>query len=113
LRESQNYIVQLANLESANLLSSDAPRPTNALSASLPDIEVWLPLEGLIDVEAERARVKKQLQVAQNEWNRVEAKLSNPNFAGKAPQEVVAKEEAKRAEFAIQIEKLQERLKSL
>ena len=113
LREGENCLLQLANLETANIVSSDATRPTNALSTALPEVEIWLPLEGLVDVEAERARLDKQLQVAQNEWNRVQAKLSNASFVDKAPQEVVAKEEAKRAEFAMQIEKLQERLKAL
>jgi valyl-tRNA synthetase len=107
------YLTQLSNLESATIVAPDAPRPDNAVSSQLSEFEVWLPLEGLIDVEKERAKLEKQLETAQKEHAKVSTKLGNAAFVDKAPREVVEKEEAKRAEFASQIEKLTQRLAAL
>jgi valyl-tRNA synthetase len=95
------------------LAGAAAPRPQNALSASLPEIEIYLPLAGLIDVERESARLQKDLETKESDLARVTAKLGNPQFVGKAPPPVVQKEEAKRAELNEAIVKLRERLQSL
>lgn len=113
LRENVAYITQLANLESAAIVESDAVRPQNALSASLPGVEIFLPLEGLIDVERETARLQKEIADHEKDLQRVEAKLANPQFTEKAPPAVVQKEEAKRAEIGAALEKLKERLAAL
>jgi tRNA(Arg) A34 adenosine deaminase TadA len=47
--------------EAIDVVAADAPRPQNAVSTALPDVEVFLPLEGLIDVDRERARLQKEL----------------------------------------------------
>ncbi len=113
LREGAPYLTQLANLEAASIVSSDVPRPQNALSTSLAEIEIFLPLEGLIDVAAERARLEKQLETAQKELENAEGKLSNPNFTARAKPEIVAKEEGRRADLGANIEKLRERIQNL
>ncbi len=113
LNENVHYITQLANLENASVVGSDAPRPQNALSASLSGVEIFLPLEGLIDVERETARLQKEIAERENDLKRVEAKLSNPQFTEKAPPAVVAKEEAKRDENRAALAKLRERLAAL
>ncbi len=51
--------------------------------------ELFLPLEGLIDVEAEKARLKKEIEKCQAEIGKVEAKLNNPSFAQKVPANVL------------------------
>lgn len=66
----------------------------------VPGLHAWVPLAGLVDVDAERARLTKELATVEGDAARTEAKLANPSFAERAPAEVVAKEEAKRAEFA-------------
>jgi valyl-tRNA synthetase len=106
LRSGVPYLTQLANLETVTFCTADAPRPENALSAQLPDMELYLPLEGLVDVDKERARLEKQIETAQKELERIETKLANPNFSGKAPRAVVEKEEAKRAELTETVRKL-------
>ena len=113
LREGANYLTEMARLESVAIVNSTAPRPDNALSATLPEVEIWLPLEGLIDVEKECAKLKKQLETAHKELAKVTAKLGNIGFTAKAPAEVIAKEEAKRAELAATIENAQARLAAL
>ncbi len=113
LREGTTYLTELARLESVAIVDASAPRPDNALSATFPEVEVWLPLEGLIDVEKERAKLEKQLETARKDLAKVTAKLGNAGFTDKAPAEVVAKEEAKRAELAATIENAQGRLAAL
>ena len=110
LRGGEVYISQLANIEE---LSFGGERSANAISLLAGEVEVLLPLEGLIDVEKERAKLQKSLETAQKDLVRVEGKMSNPNFADKAPPEVVAKEEAKRDELRAQIQTLGIRLEAL
>ena len=113
LAESTATLTHLANLESVAIVAADAPRPQNALSATLADVEIFLPLEGLIDVEKETARLKKEIESKEKDLMRVTGKLSNAQFTEKAPPEIIAKEEAKRAELAVALEKLRERLSAL
>ena len=113
LREGVNYLAELARLEAASIVGGNAPRPENALSATLPELEIWLPLEGLIDVEKETARLTKQLETARKDLAKVTAKLGNASFVDKAPAEIVAKEEAKRAELGALVETLEARLAAL
>ena len=113
LREGAIYLGEMARLEAVSIADNCAPRPENALSATLPDLEIWLPLEGLIDVEKERAKLEKQLEVARQDLAKVTAKLGNAGFTDKAPAQVVAKEEAKRDELAATIENAQTRLAAL
>ncbi|MCS7261335.1 MAG: hypothetical protein NZ765_11225, partial [Anaerolineae bacterium] len=73
-------------------------------------IEVYLPLAGMIDLEAERVRLSKELEKVQDQLARSERTLSNPDFAAKAPPEVVEKERAKMNSLREQANKLRERL---
>jgi valyl-tRNA synthetase len=113
LHANTSHITHLANLESVAIVERAAPRPQNALSASLPEVEIYLPLEGLIDTDKERARLQKELETRESDLQRVEKKLANPQFTEKAPRAVVEKEEAKRAELFAATEKLRERLSAL
>ena len=113
LREGAGYLTEMARLEAAAVVDNSAPRPDNELSATLPEVEIWLPLEGLIDVEKERAKLEKQIETASRDLAKVVAKLGNAGFTAKAPAEVVAKEEAKRAELVATIENAQGRLAAL
>jgi valyl-tRNA synthetase len=61
--------------------------------------ELFLPLEGLIDVEAEKARLKKESEKIQAEITKVEQKLANPNFTQKVPPQVLAEHQQRLAEW--------------
>jgi valyl-tRNA synthetase len=113
LVENVSHIKHLANLQSIEGLITDAPRPQNALSASLPEVEIFLPLEGLIDKDKERARIEKEIEARENDLSHVEKKLSNPQFREKAKPEVVEKETAKRVEISSALKKLKTRLANL
>jgi len=89
-----------------------APRE-EAVAVILQGAEVVLPLAGLLDIEAERARLRGQAAQAEAEVQRLAEKLANEQFRSRAPQEVVAKEEGKLAAARARLEGLQARLREL
>ena len=87
--------------------------PPPATAATVSDVgELYLPLEGLIDLEAERARLGREMARAEAEMAKAEAKLSNPAFAEKAP-EAFVKTEATRVEWMEKRGRLAAMLKNL
>jgi valyl-tRNA synthetase len=73
-----------------------AARPAHAALIVIQGCEAYVPLEGLVDVEAERQRLGRELQRADEELDRLDAKLGRTEFRERAPGEVVAREEARR-----------------
>jgi valyl-tRNA synthetase len=61
--------------------------------------ELFLPLEGLIDVEAEKIRLKKEIEKYEAEIGKVESKLNNPNFTQKVPPQVLEEHQQRLAEW--------------
>jgi valyl-tRNA synthetase len=86
--------------------------PANAL-ALVGDLKVMVPLAGLIDLEAERARIGKEVAKKEQELERLRQKLANPNFADKAPAEVVTRERQKQAETEAALTTLHEQLERI
>jgi valyl-tRNA synthetase len=72
-----------------------------------------LPLIGVIDLDAERARLAKEMQKVDSDIARVDAKLNNANFVARAPEEVVEEEKEKRDEAVGRKEKIAEALERL
>ncbi len=89
LSESDSEVLKiLLNAEPFEVLENyEAPKGTPV--APTPLGELFLPLEGLIDVAAERERLQKEIAKAGDELNKVRAKLANPNFASKVPAPVL------------------------
>ena len=98
LEENQQYLCKLAKLESITWLDNpdDAPLSATALAG---DLEILVPMAGLIDVEAELKRLTKEIEKLSAEVNKLSGKLSNEKFVANAPAEVVAKERDKLAEM--------------
>ena len=80
----------LLNAESVSV-GLDVPKGTPRVSSALGDL--YLPLEGLIDFDAERGRLGKELQKVDKEIGKVELKLRNPSFAERAPVEVLEEQQ--------------------
>ena len=90
-----------------------AARPPHSLLAIADGCEVYVPMEGLVDVEAERGRLTRELRRVEEDLGRTEAKLAREDFRQRAPAEVVAREEAKGVEQRALREKLREGLERL
>ena len=89
--DMQNVSGQFDNLSKAVLeaAGADVVRPSGAASFSLGDADGYIPLEGLIDREAELTRQFKEAEKLRKHIAGAEAKLSNEKFIGKAPEHVV------------------------
>jgi valyl-tRNA synthetase len=93
LREQADLIASLAQLEAGNLviLPALASRLQDCIVGVVADVEVYLPLAGLVDLAEERTRLEKELEQTLSQIQRLEGLLGS-DFARKAPAAVVAKE---------------------
>ncbi|MED7819836.1 MULTISPECIES: valine--tRNA ligase [unclassified Francisella] len=95
LAQTEGFIKALARIN--NIEFNDNP-PTS-LSQIVEGLELNIPLEGLVDIEAEKARLDKELDKLKGEVDRVQKKLSNERFVSNAPEAVVAVEKEKLARY--------------
>ncbi|WP_440904076.1 valine--tRNA ligase [Catenovulum sp. SX2] len=107
LAENQTFLQSLAKLESIEILAADDKGPASA-SAFVGDMQILIPMAGLIDKDAELARLKKAMDKAEGELGRVQNKLSNEKFVNNAPAHVLDKEKEKLAEFEGALTKLKQ-----
>jgi valyl-tRNA synthetase len=112
LQKHSVYFEKLANIESVTIHSS-GEKPKEAASGLAGDVELFVPLEGLIDVGVEKERISKEIGRMEGLLKGLEGKLSNPDFTNRAPKEVVDKERQKKTDFADKLEKLKQHLKAL
>ena len=110
LTANQDFLSRLANLESITLLEGEAPAAATALVGKM---EILIPLEGLIDKDAELARLDKEITKLEKVIKQSSGKLSNENYVAKAPAEVVQKERDKLAELEQALSQLKQQRQSL
>ena len=104
----------LGLLAGGEIQIQDAYEAPKGTPAAVTDVgEVYLPLEGLIDVEAEKSRLDKEISKVALEVKKCEGKLSNSAFVDKAPAELVEREKARLEEWKQKLEQLQEMRKTL
>lgn len=106
------YIKSLAKVEQLKYGQKLWKLPS-ALTAVVKGAEIYIPLEGVINVEEERARLAKELKKVEKEMERVGKKLANEDFLKKAPSEVIEKEKAARGELLDHQKKLQASINKL
>jgi valyl-tRNA synthetase len=82
----------------ASTVAADGARPANSAMAATPSGDVFVRLEGVVDFEAERQRLRKEVERARKEIAFLEGKLGRPDFVERAPAEVVERERARLTE---------------
>ncbi|MES9977775.1 MAG: valine--tRNA ligase [Candidatus Thiodiazotropha sp. 6PLUC5] len=102
----------LAKTQSIEVLGPEDTEPESA-TALVGEMKVLIPLAGLIDKGAEIKRLEKEITRLQNDADRTEKKLSNPNFVDKAPEAVVQKERDKLADSLKALESLKAQLEMI
>ncbi|MBA4370981.1 MAG: valine--tRNA ligase, partial [Coriobacteriaceae bacterium] len=107
-----HYLHELAGAGSL-LVAADAVKPPHAAVAVAGGVELYVPLEGLVDIAAERERASKELHKAAEELERLTRKLANEGFLAKASAEVIDKDRAKAAELAEAVAKLTAQISDL
>jgi len=112
LEKSAGYAKTLARIKELRIgVAEDKPR--NTATAVIKGAEIYVPLEGIIDLTQERDRLQKEIAKLSKDIEVFSKKLSNKNFVDKAPKEVVEKDTAKLEEFKTKREKLEQSLKAL
>ena len=112
LNENTKYIERFCNPEEL-VISDTIEAPETAMSAVITGAEIYLPLEGLINIEEEIARLEKELDKWGKEVERVQKKLGNERFVASAPEAVVAGERAKEKDYLEKQAAVTERINQL
>jgi valyl-tRNA synthetase len=112
LQEQESYLRVLARVGSA-AYQDGGDRPKGAATAVVGALEVYLPLEDLVNLGEERARLSKELSKVEDELTRVQKKLANGDFIVKARAEVIQKEKEKAVQFQEKIRTLRSSLEKI
>ena len=112
LNANEQFLKTLAKIESITWLNEGDEAPMSA-TALVGKMEVLVPMAGLIDKDAEIARLGKEIDKLKKDLLRIDGKLNNPKFIDKAPDDVVAKEKGKQAAQQGALNKLEEQLVSI
>ena len=112
LERYAEYLRRLARVATSEVLTGPE-HPKLSSSAVVKGSEVFVPLEGLIDIEAERGRLQKEISRVRQLLEGIAKKLSNAQFVQRAPAEVVAKEKEKQEQMSENLAKLERHLQEL
>ena len=112
LQNNEHYIKRFCN-PSTLTIDSNVELPDEVMSQVLTDKEVHLPLEGLINIEEEIARLSKELDKYQKELDRVNQKLNNEKFTAKAPAHIIEAERNKQHDYQAKYDAVQQRIEAL
>ncbi len=112
LKEQVSYIYHLASASEVTI-EAEIQKPASSATAVVSGAEIYVPLAGLIDVEKEIERLTKRLEKTAADLSKVEKKLTNEAFLTKAPVDIVAKEQEKKAELGAVKVNLEKNLKTL
>ena len=112
LKEHIEYFRSLVKMNELHV-GLDVKKPAVSASTVISGAEIFIPLEGLIDVDLEKARLEKELANLKNLLERVSKKLANADFLANAPDDVIKKEKAKQTDFEERIEKMNKNLEQI
>lgn len=112
---SENQLKYIKNLAKVEEISYgiNIEKPKASASAIVKNCDIYVPLEGLIDVNVEKQRLEKEITRLESQLKGVLAKLSNEKFVNGAPKDVVEREIAKKNDWEEKITKLKEALQNL
>ncbi|MDL4841686.1 valine--tRNA ligase [Aquibacillus rhizosphaerae] len=110
--QNRHYLERFCNT-SELIISTSIKAPEKAMSAVITGADLFLPLEGLIDVDKEVTRLKNELEKLNKEVDRVQKKLANDGFVKKAPESVVEEEKQKEKDYREKRSKVEARIKEL
>ncbi len=108
IEKNLEYICRLANLISFTKKTDEVGG--KLVKDYIAKTEIFLDIEGVVDIEGEKNRLNKEIQKIKKELDRIEKKLQNESFLSKAPKEVVEKEKKKREEFLEKLKKVEDSL---
>lgn len=110
MEDGKEYFKSLASASEVEIQDSKDGIPEDAVSVVIDGVELFIPLDELVDFEKEKERLNKERDKALAEIKRVEGKLNNPGFVNKAPEKLVEEEKAKKEKFEEILHTIEERL---
>ena len=105
LQDNRHYIKVMAKVEDI-YIGDDAVKPEKSTTTVVDDIEIYMPLEGIIDVDKERERLLKKLSKVEKSLIKCVGKLNNENFVSNAPTDIIEQEKERKEQLENTIEKL-------
>ena len=113
LAEGEAFFQRLAGASEVIVQADKEGIPADAVGTVIAGVEIFIPLDELIDFEKEIERLTKEMKNLEGELKRVNGKLNNEGFVSKAPASVIEEEKAKREKYQDMYNKVVERLESL
>lgn len=110
IQTGQRYIKNLANITEITFIQDKKSLPEEVMSAVINNVEMFIPLDDLLDYAAEFERLEKEKEKLKKELQRVEGKLSNESFVQKAPKNVIDEERNKLTKYQDMLSKVEDRL---
>ena len=111
ISENADFVKRMARI--SDLEIGTGAKPKNAATSVVGKFEVYMPLEGLIDFEKEKARLAKEEARLETEIKSIAARLKDKNFTSKAPKEIVERQEKLKEDMSLQLKKIKENLKEI
>lgn len=111
LNGSVDIIKRLSRLSSLSV--GQLKKPKNSAASVIGGLEIYVPLEGVIDFDKEKARLKKEEDKIAAEIKSIGARLKDKHFTSKAPKDVIEKQKARKADLELQLNKLKDNMKDI
>ena len=112
LNNYSGYIVDLAKVETPEI-SSNAHKPRHSAASLVLDLEIFLPLEGLVDLEEEKNKLSGEEEKLNSLLAQARTRLEDQNFLNKAPASIVEKEKNKKEDLEMRLAKIKKNLEAL
>ena len=111
IEEAKEFLLKLGFGSNITIQKDKAGIKENAIRIVQDEMELYMPFEGLVDMEQERKRLQEEKKRLEGEVARCEKMLSNPGFMNKAPQSKIDEEKAKLEKYKDMLAKVMESLK--
>ncbi len=112
IKNNMELMHRMIKLENLNV-GENLEKPEQSATAVVDNVEIFIPLKGLIDIDKEISRLEKQASDMNGRLSAVSKKLENKNFIDRAPKDIIEHEKKKQKNYMQQLKKLQENLNSL
>ena len=112
LYKSRGFFKELANINAGKIKSKKDDRPSKSIMNATTHTEVFIPLEGVIDLETYSVKLEKDLDKTKKEYEKVEKKISNDKFMANAPEAVVIEVREKALGFQEKIKSIENSLEA-
>ena len=99
LERFRRQIVHLARVDELEI-AENVPKPAGSASAGLTGLEIYVPLKGIIDIDVERQRLRRDLEKLSAETEKIENRFGDGRFLQRAPDDVIARERSRLEEMA-------------